>query len=213
MEYEDYVEGAEFVAYDAEVESDDDGVEDHAEFEDQERGDLLSEFGPAGFCAAVFDFLVEGLIGMRCVGYGAGSRPSDFFCVPAVGDGVLDVLFCAHAVFCLDVPLRSKVEEEDEHDRCEHDGGTPGILRPSSRHTYACLGADFAVCWVQEMYESGSDDDAGAKIASEEVDVDGDAESWDSFCDDGEECRTGGYNHDYEEGGDAGAEVAVVFVA
>ena len=43
MENEHGVEGAEFGAYDSEVESDDHRVEYHAEFKDQEGGDLLLE--------------------------------------------------------------------------------------------------------------------------------------------------------------------------
>ena len=62
------------------------------------------------------------------------------------------------------------------------------------------------------MDEGGGDDDAGAKVASEEVDVDGDAEARDSFGDDGEEGCAGGDDHDDEEGGDAGAESAIVLV-
>ena len=62
------------------------------------------------------------------------------------------------------------------------------------------------------MDEGGGDDDARAEVAGEEVDVDGDAESGDSFGDDGEEGRAGGYYHYDEEGGYAGAELAVVFV-
>ncbi len=62
------------------------------------------------------------------------------------------------------------------------------------------------------MDERRGDDDAGAEVAGEEVHVDGDAESRDSFGDDGEECRAGGNNHDDEEGGDASTELTVVFV-
>lgn len=50
------------------------------------------------------------------------------------------------------------------------------------------------------MDESGSDDDAGAEVASEEVDVERYAEIGYSFGHDGEECRAGGNNHDDEEG-------------
>ena len=62
------------------------------------------------------------------------------------------------------------------------------------------------------MDESRGDDDAGAEVASEKIDVEGDAESGDSFGDDGEECRAGGNSHDDEEGGDSRAELAIVFV-
>ncbi len=62
------------------------------------------------------------------------------------------------------------------------------------------------------MDEGGGDDDAGAEVASEEVDIEGDAESGDSFGDDGEEGCAGGNGHDDEEGGDAGPELTVVVV-
>lgn len=62
------------------------------------------------------------------------------------------------------------------------------------------------------MDEGGGDDDAGAEVSSEEVDVDGNAEAWDPFCDDREEGRAAGANEDDEEGGYSGAELAVVFV-
>ena len=62
------------------------------------------------------------------------------------------------------------------------------------------------------MDESGGDDDAGAEVTSEEVDVEGNAESGYAFGDDGEESRAGGNNHDDEEGGDSCAELAIVFI-
>ena len=62
------------------------------------------------------------------------------------------------------------------------------------------------------MDEGGGDDDAGAKVAGEEVDISVDAETWDPFGHDGEEGCKGGYDHDDEEGGYARAEPAVVFV-
>lgn len=62
------------------------------------------------------------------------------------------------------------------------------------------------------MYECGGDDDAGAEVSSEEIDVDGNAEAGNAFCDDGEEGRAAGADEDDEEGGYSGAELAVVFV-
>lgn len=210
MEHEDDVQGAEFVARDPQVEPDDDGVEYNAEFQDQEGGDLLPKCGPAAYCVAESEFLVEGFV-LRADD-GPVARHIVVLPVFHGGDGALDVFFRAVAVFGLDVALRSKVEKKDQHDGSEHDGGTPRILRPIPRHAHARLGPDLAVCWVQEVYESGGDDDAGAKIAGEEVDVDGDAETGDSLGDDGEEGCTGGYDHDDEEGGDAGAESAVILI-
>ena len=43
MEYNDGVEGSEFSTDGAKVETDDDGVDDDAKFEDEEGGDLLLE--------------------------------------------------------------------------------------------------------------------------------------------------------------------------
>ena len=62
------------------------------------------------------------------------------------------------------------------------------------------------------MDESGGDDDASAKVASEEIDVEGDAESGDSFGDDGKECCASGNGHDNEEGGNSCTELAIVLV-
>lgn len=118
----------------------------------------------------------------------------------------------ADAVLELDVALRPEIEEEDHHDGGEDDGGTPGILGPAARHADAGLGPYLAVRWIQKMDKGGSDDDAGAEVASEEVDVEGDMETGDAFGDDGEEGCAGGDDHDDEEGGDAGTELAIVFV-
>ena len=48
MEDEDDIEGAEFVADDAKIEANDDGVENDAEFQDQKGGNLLLEGATAG---------------------------------------------------------------------------------------------------------------------------------------------------------------------
>lgn len=78
-------------------------------------------------------------------------------------------------------------------------------MRPTSRQTYAGIGPDLVVCWVQEVNEGRGDDDTGAEVSSKEVDVDGNAESGDSFGHDWEESRAAGHDHDDEESGDAGA--------
>ena len=173
---------------------------------------MLAEGCAAGFRGAFFELGVEVKSVVGDVDLGCGAWGVDFLAVWGVGDGILDVLLGAHTVLHLDVALGSKVEEKDEHDGCEDDGGTPGILRPVPRHTHAGLRSDLAVCRVQEVDEGGGDDDAGAEVAGEEVDVDGDAETGDSFGHDREEGCAGGYDHDDEEGGYAGAELAVVFV-
>lgn len=210
MKHEDDVQGAEFVARDPQVEPNDDGVEYDAELQDQEGGDLLPECGSASFSVAEFEFVVEAFV-LRADD-GPVARHIAVFSVFRGGDCALDVFFRAVAVFGLDVTFRTKIEEKDQHDGSEHDGGTPRILRPIPRHAYARLGPDLAVCWVQEVYESGSDNDAGPEVTGEEVDIDGDAEAGYSFSDDGEESCAGGYDHDDEEGRDAGAESAVVLI-
>lgn len=55
------------------------------------------------------------------------------------------------------------------------------------------------------MNEGRGDDDTGAEVSSEEVDVDRNAESGDSFGHDWEESGAAGHDHDDEESGDAGA--------
>ena len=124
----------------------------------------------------------------------------------------MDVLLGVYAVLDLNVALRSEVEWEDHHDGGEHDDGTPRVLRPSSRYPHARVRLYLAIGWVQEVYEGRGDDDTGAEVAGKEVDVEGDAESGNSFGDDGEEGRAGGDDRDDEEGRDTGAELAVVSV-
>ena len=184
-------------------------MEYDAEFQDQEGGDLLLESRPAGFCSGKLEFLRETLLGVifcaMAVGLGSIARRVGGFSVFSASDGTLDVLLCDHPVSHLNVALRSKVQQEDQHDWSEHDSGTPGVLRPTSRQTYAGVGPDLGVCWVQEVNEGRGDDDTGAEVSSEEVDVDGNAESGDSFGDDWEESGAAGHDHDDEESGDAGA--------
>ena len=62
------------------------------------------------------------------------------------------------------------------------------------------------------MYEGCGDDDAGAEVASEEVDVEGYVEAWDSLGHDGKEGCARGNGHNDEESGNAGTELAVVFI-
>ena len=109
MEDEDDVEGAELVAGDAYVKADDDGVEYHAEFQDQKGGDLLSEGGAAGWRVAFFELRVEVEPVVGDVGLGCGAWGIGFFAVFGHGDGALDVLVCAQTVFHLDVAICSKV--------------------------------------------------------------------------------------------------------
>ena len=146
------------------------------------------------------------------VGLGSIARHVGGFSVFGASDGSLDVLVCDHTVSHFNIALRSKVQQKDHHDGSEHDGGTPGVLRPTSRHAHARVGPDLVVCWVQEVNEGRGDDDTGAEVSSEEVDVDWNAESGDSFGDDGEESGAAGHDHYDEEGRDAGTELAVVFV-
>ena len=217
MEDEYGIEGAEFGSHDAEVQSDDDGVEYHAKFEDQKRGDLLLECEPAGFRVNVFDcFGVSHLVVLFRAGKGclrSATRRLGFRTHFNARNGALNVLFCAHTVLDLNVAFCAKAEEENHHHGGEDDGRTPGVLGPSSRHAHAGVGSDLAVCGIEEMNEGGGDDDTGAKVACEEVDVERDAETGNPFGDDGEERGTGGYDHNDEEGGYPRAELAVVFIA
>ena len=214
MEDEDGVEGAELIPCDAEIESDDDGMEDDAEFEDQKGGDLLLEFEPTGLGVIVFDFLVQGffVITFRFDTRFIGSS-LDILSVSFGRDDILNIRPGASAVLDLNVTLRDEVEEEDEHDHREDDGGNPRVLRPTAGHSHACGGTYFAIGRVQEVDEGGGNDDAGTEITSEEIDVGWDTKTWDAFGDDGEEGSAGGDDHDDEEGGDTRAESAIVFIA
>ena len=62
------------------------------------------------------------------------------------------------------------------------------------------------------MNEGGGDDDAGTEVTSKEINVEGNMDFGDSFGDDGEEGCAGRNGHDYEKGGNAGAELTVIFV-
>lgn len=62
------------------------------------------------------------------------------------------------------------------------------------------------------MYECRGDDDARPETPCEQVCVQRHAEPWDPLRHDGEDGGEGRYEANYEDGGDAGAEVAVVFV-
>ena len=55
-------------------------------------------------------------------------------------------------------------------------------------------------------------DDAGTKVAGEEVDIDVDAQASHAGRDDGKERGGGGYNEDHKEGGDAGTQATVVLI-
>ena len=229
MEDEDGVEGAELGADDAEVEPDDDGVEDDAELEDEEGGDLLleGEAGAVGVEAGV-PALFDVLEALGVAGHGdgdvrSGTSPgvgrgrSRFALVGDVAvldarDGALDVLLGAVAILQLNIALRPKIEQENQHHSRKNNSRAPGIAGPAARHADAGVGSDLAVSRVEEVDEGGGDDDAGAEVAGEEVDVEGDAEAGDALGDDGEEGGAGGDDHDDEEGGDAGAELAVVVV-
>ena len=216
MKHEDGVEGAEFGAHDAEVETDDDGVKYDSKFQDEEGGDLLLERELAGICVTKFELFRETFFVVICrgstVGLGCLTRRSGILPIYNARDSRLDILLRAHVVFDLNIALGSKVEQKDHHDRHEHDSRTPRVLRPVSRHTHTSIGAYLAVRWIEEMYESGSNDDASAEVAGEDVDVERDAESWGSFGDDGEEGGAGGNDHDNEKGRDSGAEMAVVCI-
>lgn len=60
--------------------------------------------------------------------------------------------------------------------------------------------------------EGRGDDDAGAEVACEEVDIDIDTHPADAGGHDGEEGGSTGHDEDHEEGRDAGAQAAVILV-
>ena len=114
MEDEDGVEGAEFGAHDAEIQSDDDRVEYYAEFEDQKGGNLLLEGETGGLGVVVLDVFGKRIFEVLCraghVCLGSAARPVEIFSIFDACDGTLNVLLGVHTVFDLDVALRSKVE-------------------------------------------------------------------------------------------------------
>ena len=79
-------------------------------------------------------------------------------------------------------------------------------------HAHARLRSDLTVGRVEQVDEGRGDDDAGAEVSSEEVDVDGDAQAGHALGDDGEEGREAGDDHDDEEGRHPGSQLAVVLI-
>ena len=226
MEHDHGVEGVELGAHHAEVQADDDGVEDDAELEDQEGGDLLLEGAVArcfvyavGFVAFGTEFLLVEARGCGC-GCGFDVGPGGFLArrvlvnvatgainagVRCTGHGFLHVRVILKPILDLDIALCREIEEEDHDDGGQDDGWTPGIVGPMARHANACVGSDLAVCRVQEVDECRGDDDAGPEVAGEEVDIERDVELGDALGDDGEEGYGGGEDEDDEQGRDAGA--------
>ena len=224
MEDEDDVQGGELVPRDAQVQTDDDGVEDDAELEDEEGGDLLAEglfagegvFGGGGvvFLEALFEGGEGGALGGLFVRGGAGGGLGIGVVVLAVGgDGAFDVLVPCHAVCGFHVALCAEVQQKDQHDCHQHDCRGPGVDRPVPRHAHAGRRTDLHVGRVEEVDKRCSDDDAGTEVASEQVDVERDAEAGDALGDDGEEGCGRRADEDDEEGGDACSQLAVVLVA
>lgn len=62
------------------------------------------------------------------------------------------------------------------------------------------------------MNECGCDNDTGAEIASEEVDIERDVKAWYSFGYDWKKCDDGRDDADNKDGGDSSTHVAIVFV-
>jgi len=169
VEHEDRVQRGEFRARSPEVQPDDDGVEDDAELEDQEGGDLLLEGALVGRRGGgVVAELLEVVLGALVGGIGSGFVSADAvllvagveglvaFVVVASGDEAFDVGVAVRvAVFDFDVTLGSKVEEEDEHYGAEDYAGDPGVAGPTAGHADACLGPDLAVSGVEETVSLG----------------------------------------------------------
>ena len=172
MEDDDGVEGFKLGADGTQVQANDDGVEDDTELQDEESGYLLLK-GPLGGlrvllgCVILITFAAELLlVGLLRFGVGVSMRGVDL-----AGNGFLHVGVIVEAVLDLHVALGAEVEQEDGHDRHEHDGRAPGVIGPVARHAYARLGSDFGIGWVEQMDKGGGDDDAGAKVAGEEVHI------------------------------------------
>ena len=228
MEDEHSVEGIEFLSRDTEVQSDDHGVEYHAELEDQEGGDLLLERAVAGrfvgFAVGFETFGAEFFLVRFCCGCSGfsvsrrGSRSVNMH-VSGVGTGVslagdsrLNVRVVMDTVLDFYIALGNEIEQEDDNDRCQYNSWTPGVDGPAPRHAHACVGSDLPIRGIQEMDECCGDNHPRAEIASEEIDVERNSEPAHALGDHGKECYDCGDDPDDEEGGDAGAEFAIVFV-
>ena len=196
MEHNHRVQGVELGTHHTQVQPDDHRMEYHTKLENQESGDLLLEgavasdfvdavdfvsFGNeflfvSGFgrgCGCGFDVGTRGALG-RAVGVDIGGSIFIGAGVRFAGDGFLHVRVVVDAVFDFDIALCDEIEQEDYDDGGQDDGGTPGIVGPVARHAHACVGSNLAICRIEEMDECRSDDDTGAEVASEEVDIERD---------------------------------------
>lgn len=226
MEDEDGVEGGEFFSRDTEVEADHDAVEDDAKFEDEEGGDLLAKgplrgAGAVGGEVRVLEVELRVVYGRRgCLVVLVGRvevlvSSVVVVAVRASRDRALEVVAMRMRgpEPLLNVPLSSKIQQEGEHDGGHGDGRHPAEVGPVARHAYAGRGAYGVVGRVEQVDEGGGDDDAGAEVAGEEVDVEGGLEAADAGGEDGEDGGGGGGDEDDEDGRDAGTQAAVVIVA
>ena len=231
MKHDDGVEGVELVTHHAQVQPNDHRVEHDAEFEDQEGRDLLLEGAVARRFVHAVDFVAFGaeLFFESARGRGSGfdvgargdlgrgvivgiSSTSVRAGVRFAGDGLLHVRVVMDSVFDFDIALGDEIEQKNYNDRVQYDGGTPRIIGPMARHAHACVGSDLAICGIQEMDECRGDDNTSAEVASEEVDVERDMQLADALGYDGEESYGRGDDEDNEQGGDASAQLAVVFI-
>jgi len=175
--YEDdnRVQDAEFRACRPERQTDDDGVEDHAEFEDKECGNLGTEgigdddgvsVGGGVVGRELGVFLIGSVSEPVRVGTSAGhvqvvsvggSVSLSGIAADVGRDEVFDVGFAhvVETVLCLDVALSGEVEEEGDEGGKEGEGGRPGVGRPASGHADAGQRTDFAIGGVEETVEGG----------------------------------------------------------
>lgn len=117
-----------------------------------------------------------------------------------------------NAVFVLNIYFCSQVHQEDNHDRRQNNGSTPGIISPVTRTANAGIRTNAAVCGIQQMDESCRHDNPSTKIPSEEVDAVRNLPSWVSFGDNREEGKGSGNKENHKNGGNARSEVAIVVI-
>ena len=150
----------------AQVQPDDDRVEDNAELEDEEGCDLLAEGRLGGQLLRVLRGGLDVAL-LRLPGLLRGDGGVEVLVLVArvqlvvaqrrvalarlVGDNALDVLLgVMQVVLVIDVALGTEVHQEDEHDRDQGDGWRPRVGRPTFRHADTGVGADLTIGRVEE---------------------------------------------------------------
>ena len=181
VEDEHDVEGDELLAGDGERQADEDGVEDDAEFEDEDGCELCRvgfrdhvlrfpvrrEFRIGHVIALVAEVVVAADVGVRWGGFDVlGSRFTVLEAQVVAVDGAVAVAVCvALALAVRVVVIGAKVavphDHEFEEEHCEdgHEGDTldPGVTCDDTGET---LVSQSLVCWCEQMDECCSDNDA-----------------------------------------------------